>query len=62
MKLKRFIINKFVIWGGLKTDEPQYGNILLKILLNAGKSSIFEFAYGLFLIFLLTISVKIAMT
>ena len=52
-------MNIFVIWGGLYIDEPQYGDILLKILLNAGTSPIFGFAYGLFL---LTISVKIAMT
>ncbi len=50
------------LWGGLYTDEPQYGNILLKILLNAGKSSILGFAYGLFLVILLIINVKIAMT
>lgn len=42
-------------------DEPQYGDILLKILLNAGKSPILGFAYGLFLTMLI-ISVKIAMT
>lgn len=35
---------------------------MLKILLNAGKSSNLGFAYGLFLIFILIISVKIAMT
>jgi ubiquinol-cytochrome c reductase cytochrome b subunit len=35
---------------------------LLKILLNAGKSSILGFAYGLFLVILLIIGVKIAMT
>jgi hypothetical protein len=50
-----------LVWGGLYTDEPQYRNILLKILLNAGKFPTFGFAYGLFLI-LLIISVKIAMT
>ena len=49
------------LWGGLYTDGPQYGNILLKILLNAGKSPILGFAYGLFLIMSI-ISVKIAMT
>ncbi len=49
------------IWGGLYTDGPQYENILLKILLNAGKSPILGFAYGLFLIMSI-ISVKIAMT
>jgi len=35
---------------------------LLKILLNAGKSPILGFAYDLFLVILLIISVKIAMT
>lgn len=50
------------IWGGLYTDGPQYGDILLKILLNAGKSPILGFAYGLFLVILPIISVKIAMT
>lgn len=49
------------IWGGLYTDEPQYGDVLLKILLNAKTSPIFGFAYGLFLV-LLIINVKIAMT
>jgi hypothetical protein len=49
------------VWGGLYTDEPQYGDVLLKILLNAGKSPILGFAYVLFFIILL-ISVKIAMT
>ena len=28
-----------LVWGGLETDEPQCGDVLLKILLNAGKSS-----------------------
>lgn len=50
------------LWGGLYTDGPQYNNILLKILLNAGKSSILGFAYDLFLVILLIINVKIAMT
>ena len=39
-----------LIWGGLNfTDEPHYGDIVLKILLNAGKSPNLEFAYDLFL-------------
>ena len=50
------------IWGGLYTDGPQYGDMLLKILLNAGKSPILGFAYGLLLIIISIISVKIAMT
>lgn len=50
------------LWGGLYTDEPQYGNILLKILLNAGKSPLLGFVYDLFLVILSIISVKIAMT
>lgn len=38
------------IWGGLKTVEPHYGEIVLKILLNnPGNSPNLEFAYGLFL-------------
>ena len=50
------------IWGGLETDGPYYGDVVLKILLNAGNSSIFGFAYGLFLVFIPIIGVKIAMT
>nr|P03880.3 RecName: Full=Intron-encoded DNA endonuclease I-AniI; AltName: Full=COB intron protein; AltName: Full=mRNA maturase bI1; Contains: RecName: Full=Truncated non-functional cytochrome b; Contains: RecName: Full=DNA endonuclease/RNA maturase I-AniI; Flags: Precursor [Aspergillus nidulans] len=50
------------IWGGLYTDEPQCGDVLLKILLNAGKSPILGFAYDLFFIIVLLIGVKIAMT
>ena len=50
------------IWGGLNYDEPYYSNVMLKILLNAGNSSILGFAYVLFLSFILTICVKIAMT
>lgn len=50
-----------LIWGGLNTEEPQYGDVLLKILLNAGTSPIFGIIYGLFLI-LLTISVKTIIT
>ena len=49
------------LWGGLNTDEPQCGDVLLKILLIAGTSSTFGIIYGLFLI-ILTISVKIIMT
>ena len=49
------------LWGGLNTDEPHYGDVMLKILLNAGKSSILGFAYVLCLILLVTY-VKIAMT
>ena len=47
-----------VIWGGLNTDEPHCGDVMLKILLNAGNS--FEVAYVWFLIILITF-VKIAM-
>lgn len=50
------------IWGGLYTDEPQYGDVLLKILLNAERSSILGFAYDLLFIIILLIGVKIAMT
>lgn len=45
----------------MNTDEPQCGDVLLKILLIAGTSPIFGIIYGLFLI-LLIISVKIIMT
>ena len=49
-----------LIWGGLKTVEPQYGDVLLKILLIAGKSPYLGIAYGLFLIFISIIYVRIA--
>lgn len=26
-----------LVWGGLDTDEPQCGDVMLKILLNAGR-------------------------
>ncbi|CAF3602235.1 unnamed protein product [Fusarium graminearum] len=48
--------------GGLYTDEPHCGDVMLKILLNAGTSPILGFAYDLFLLFLTIICVKIAMT
>lgn len=51
-----------LIWGGLKTVEPQYGDVLLKILLNAGNSPNLGFAYDLFLIIISIIYVKIART
>nr|YP_010121847.1 LAGLIDADG endonuclease [Monilinia fructicola]QRF72223.1 LAGLIDADG endonuclease [Monilinia fructicola]QYB19395.1 LAGLIDADG endonuclease [Monilinia fructicola] len=44
------------------TDEPHYGNVVLKILLNAGTSPNLGFAYYLFLIFISIIYVEIAMT
>ncbi|CAF3504625.1 unnamed protein product [Fusarium graminearum] len=47
---------------GLYTDEPHCGDVMLKILLNAGTSPILGFAYDLFLLFLTIICVKIAMT
>ena len=50
------------IWGGLNTDEPYYGDIILKILLNAWTSPNLGFAYGLFLVLISIINVKIAMT
>lgn len=50
------------IWGGLYTDEPHCGDVVFKILLNAGTSPILGFAYGLFLLFWTIICVKIAMT
>jgi ubiquinol-cytochrome c reductase cytochrome b subunit len=51
-----------LIWGGLNTDEPQYGNVLLKILLNAGNSPNLGLAYVVFLNILSIIYVKIART
>ena len=51
-----------LIWGGLNQDEPQYGDVLLKILLNAGNSPIFGFAYDLLNIKIIIIGVKIAIT
>ena len=50
------------LWGGLYTDEPHCGDVVLKILLNAGKSPNLGFAYDLFLISISIIYVKIAMT
>lgn len=50
------------IWGGLYTDEPQCGDVLLKILLNAGISPTLGFAYDLLFTIILLIGVKIAMT
>jgi hypothetical protein len=48
-----------LIWGGLNfTVEPHYGDIVLKILLNAGTSPNYykEFAYDLFLMNSMTLS------
>lgn len=50
------------IWGGLKIDEPHYGDVMLKNLLNAGKSPKLGFAYDLFLVLVTIIYVKIALT
>lgn len=47
------------IWGGLNTDEPHHGDMMLKNLLNAGTSPNLEIAY---VILLFIIYVKIAMT
>jgi len=60
--LKRLIFVYFVIWGGLKTVGPHYGDVVLKILLNAGKSPNLGFAYDLFFLLITIIYVKIAMT
>ena len=49
------------IWGGLNTDEPHHGDMMLKILLNAVKFLNLEFAYRLFL-FITIICVKIVKT
>jgi hypothetical protein len=50
------------IWGGLNIDEPHYGDVVLKILLNAGTSPNLGFAYELFLVIISITYVKIAMT
>lgn len=50
------------IWGGLNTVEPHYGDVMLKILLNAGTSPNLGFAYDLFFILTIIIYVKIALT
>ena len=50
-----------LIWGGF-INEPHYGDVMLKILLNAGTSPNLEIAYDLFLILISIIYVKIAMT
>ena len=50
------------LWGGLYTDEPYYGDVILKILLNVEIFPNLEIAYDLLLIFILIINVKIAMT
>ena len=60
--IKRLIPVYFVIWGGLKIDGPHYGNVMLKILLNAGKSPNLGFAYDLLFILTTIIYVKIALT
>lgn len=51
------------VWGGLNTDEPHYSNVVLIILLNAGKSPNLGFVYDLLLLIILfIINVKITMT
>ena len=50
------------LWGGLNTDEPHYGDIMLKILLNAGTSPILYKVGFAYVIFFYIIYVKIAMT
>lgn len=53
------------LWGGLcriAQDGPHYGDVVLKILLNAGKSPNLGFAYVFFYILISIICVKIAMT
>lgn len=49
------------LWGGLH-EEPYYGDVVFKILLNAEKSFNLGFAYDLFLILISIINVKIAMS
>lgn len=62
INFKLFILNSFVIWGGLYTDEPHCGDVVLKILLNAGKFPILGFAYVICMGFIPILYVKIAMT
>ena len=50
------------IWGCLNIDELYYGDVVLKILLNAGISSNLGFAYELLLVIISITYVKIAMT
>ena len=50
------------LWGGLNTVEPHNCEVVLKILLNAGKSPNLEFAYDLLLISPSIIHVKTAKT
>ena len=50
------------LWGGLNTDEPHCGDVMLKILLNAGTSSNLGVAYDLFWLLIPIINVKTAMT
>ena len=60
IKIKCSINKKIVIWGGLYTVEPHYGDIVLKILLDAENSPTLNFAYDLFLILISIIYVKTA--
>jgi LAGLIDADG endonuclease/Cytochrome b/b6/petB len=51
------------VWGGLNLYEPHYGDVVLKILLNAGNSPKLGFVYDLLLLItILIINVKITMT
>jgi Cytochrome b/b6/petB/LAGLIDADG endonuclease len=51
------------VWGGLNWHEPHYGDVVLKILLNAGNSPKLGFVYDLLLLTsILIINVKITMT
>lgn len=50
------------LWGGLYTDEPQNGDVLLKILFNAKISPNLGFAYDLLIIIIMLVIVKIAKT
>ena len=50
------------LWGGLKIDEPHYGDVMLKILLNAGKSPNLGYAYDILFMLTTIIYVKIALT
>lgn len=48
-----------LIWGGLYTNEPYYGDVILKILLNAGISPNLKIAYDLFLIIIINVKIAI---
>lgn len=48
-----------LIWGGFYTNEPYYGDVILKILLNAGTSPNKKIAYDLLLIKIINVKIAI---